>query len=183
MSAPKDDEEADLTTAVGLFHYAESYWLSGRALEAKRVDCTHPDAPVSFLYYHAIELLLKAYLRQQGMSPREMASKGYSHQTGALARQAEKLGLRLTEGVKEVVLLMEKTDAVIRSRYIKTGGLRRPRHDALDPTCESLRETVGQALRDAGHPIRRLPRTNGGAVAPLRLAIDGLPCSAKAGER
>lgn len=154
MSAPKKDEGADRTTPVGLFHYAESYWLSARALEAKRVKCTHPDEPVNFLFYHAVELLLKAYLRQQGMAPRVMASKPFSHNVGALARRAEELGLWLMDEDKEVMALMESSDAVIRSRYIQIGAFRRPTHGALDRTCKSLHETIGHALRAAGLPLR-----------------------------
>lgn len=155
MSASNNDEDAERTTPVGLFHYAESYWLSARALEAQRVKCTHPDEPVNFLFYHAVELLLKAYLRHHGMTPKVMASRPFSHNVGALARRAEELGLWLMDEDRDVVSYMEQSDAVIRSRYIKTGAFQRPTHGALDRTCKSLHETVGQVLRDAGHPIRK----------------------------
>jgi len=57
-----DDEHR--TNSVGLFHTAESYWRSAVALREAKVRATHPDNPIRLLYYHAIELYLKAFLRQ-----------------------------------------------------------------------------------------------------------------------
>ena len=46
----------DRTTALGLFNYARSYWRSAEQLLASKPDVSHPDAPILFLLYHAIEL-------------------------------------------------------------------------------------------------------------------------------
>ena len=54
------------TPPIGLFNYARSYWRSAEQLRASKPDVTHPDAPISFLFYHAIELYLKAFLRSAG---------------------------------------------------------------------------------------------------------------------
>ena len=61
------------TTAMGLFNYALSFWLSGAGLaRAKPRIVTHPDAPVTMLLCQAIELYLKSFLRLKGRSVQEL---------------------------------------------------------------------------------------------------------------
>ena len=57
------DEER--TNSMGLFNTAEAWRLSAMALQAQRVKSGHADQPVRFLYCHAVELYLKALLRQK----------------------------------------------------------------------------------------------------------------------
>lgn len=147
----KDDNER--TTSIGLFNYAESFWRSARVLNANRPKVTHPDEPVNFLYYHAIELYLKAFLRLHGHTPRELAGRKFGHDVGAISKRAVELGLFLADEDKEVLFVMESTDAVIRSRYIKVGHFRRPTHGALDRTCKSLRQSIGEALLEKGQSV------------------------------
>jgi hypothetical protein len=149
-------DEAARTTPIGLFHYANSYWMSARVLNANRPKVTHPDEPVNFLFYQAVELFLKAFLRLHGHSARELASRKFGHNFNALGERAEALGLFLMDEDHEVLHLMGTTDAVIRSRYIKTGSFRRPTHGALDRTCKSLWESVGSELKKQGFPVRGL---------------------------
>jgi hypothetical protein len=60
MSAEEiDEEEEKRTTTLGLFNFAESYWAAAEALDNAKLKSTHPSSPVSFLYYHAIELYQK----------------------------------------------------------------------------------------------------------------------------
>jgi HEPN domain-containing protein len=113
-------DEAARTTPIGLIHYANSYWMSARVLNANRPKVTHPDEPVNFLFYQAVELFLKAFLLLHGHSARELASRKFGHDFSALGERAEALGLFLMDEDKDVLLLMGTTDAVIRSRYIKT---------------------------------------------------------------
>ena len=61
MASTIDDDER--TNAVGLFNTARSYWRSAEYLNVANLSVTHPQAPVTFLFCHAIELYLKAYLR------------------------------------------------------------------------------------------------------------------------
>ena len=72
----------DRTNSIGLFNTAEAYWLSASKLAAAEVRHGFADLPVRTLYYHAIELYLKALLRQH-YSVDELQSKGRTH-TGAL---------------------------------------------------------------------------------------------------
>ena len=63
MIEPTDDDER--TNSLGLFNTAEAYRLSARALQTAKVRHGHADKPLRFLYYHALELYLKALLRQK----------------------------------------------------------------------------------------------------------------------
>lgn len=151
----EEDDEAERTTAIGLFNYAETYFHSARALEAAKVkNVTHRDEPINFLFFHAIELYLKSYLRLRGHSPKELASRNFGHNVGALARKAKAYELFLMDEDEMVLDYMENTDSVIRSRYLKTGAFTRPTHGALDRTCKSLRQTIGEELMKAGKPVR-----------------------------
>jgi hypothetical protein len=57
----------DRSTPLGLFNYARSYWQSAVLLHHARAKVTHPDAPVTLLLAHAIELYLKVFLRLRGV--------------------------------------------------------------------------------------------------------------------
>lgn len=155
MSKPEVDEEAEKrTTPLGLFNFAESYWIGAHALNDAKIKSTHSDSPVSFLYYHAIELYLKSFLRFHGHTVAELASRKFGHSSRQLKKRATQLGLTFDDEDAEVLRLMSKTDAVIRSRYLQTGFFRWPSPEALDRTCRSLRVSVGAALRDGGIHVR-----------------------------
>ena len=149
----KDDED-ERSRPVGFFNVAESYWRAAVALENAKLKSTHPGSPISFLYYHAIELYLKSFLRMHGHSAHELRGRHFGHRTCCLSERAGALGLYFDDEDLEVFSLMSTTDAVIRSRYIQTGYFHWPTTKALDRTCKSLRRSVGQALKKSGIPLR-----------------------------
>jgi hypothetical protein len=61
---PQTITEDERTSATGLWMFAESYRDAANHL-VQGCDLRH-DAPIYFLYTHAIELALKAYLRAKG---------------------------------------------------------------------------------------------------------------------
>ena len=145
-----DDNER--TNSMGLFNTAEAYWLSAHALAAAKVKAGHADSPVRTLYYHAIELYLKALLRQHyGVDD---LSKRFGHKIARMTAEAEKHGLFIMDEDREVFALMGDTDVVIRARYIRTGSGNFHALEGLDRTCKSLRESVGTLLRKAGVMVR-----------------------------
>jgi hypothetical protein len=73
----KSDEDSR-SNPLGFFNLAESYWSAAGALENAKLKTTHPNSPISFLYYHAIELYLKAFLRLHGHSAKELRSKKFT---------------------------------------------------------------------------------------------------------
>jgi hypothetical protein len=163
MSQPTND---DRTTALGLFNYARSYRSSGDYLLAAKLKVTHPSAPMSFLFYHSIELYLKAQLRSQNLSLAQL--KRIGHNIRALNAAATTAGLSLDDEDNEVIATISEDDNVIRSRYIQTGAFCMPEENALSRTCASLDQKVGAALLSAGVQIR--PDTS----IPPPIASDAL---------
>jgi hypothetical protein len=151
-SDPEITDE-DRTNEVGLFNTAESYWKSASALYEAKIKASHPLSPVLFLYYHAIELYLKAFLRGNGHSAKHLRSNKFGHRICCLTDRAAELGLRFMDEDKEVFSMMGTTDAVIRSRYIQIGAFSWPTPEALDRTCLSLRESIAKDLRVKGSII------------------------------
>jgi hypothetical protein len=149
-----NDDEDERSKPLGFFNMAESYWRAAVVLEKAKVKSTHSDSPISFLYYHAIELFLKSFLRMHGHSAKELRGKKFGHRTCCLSERAAALGLDFDDEDLEVFSLMANTDAVIRSRYIQTGYFRWPAPKALDCTCKSLRQSIGKALKKSGIPVR-----------------------------
>lgn len=116
------------------------------------VSATHPDAPINFLLYHAIELFLKSYLRAKGLSLSEVKSIG--HGLRDLATRAEEFGLELDQFDRQLINSIGPN--YMAARYIKVGFFSRPRHDDLWATCSWLFDSIGTELQHLGR-TRRLP--------------------------
>lgn len=142
----------DRTPPVGLFNYARSYWRSSEQLRGSKPDVSHPDAPILFLFYHAIELYLKAFLRGAGYDLAQL--KGIRHGITKAARAAHNEGLHLTSADFELLDLIDSDDNVIRVRYITTGAHTRPEDEELSEFCQYLDQSVGQRLIEGGHLVR-----------------------------
>jgi hypothetical protein len=149
-----DNGEDERNTPIGVFNYAESYWQAARALQQAKVPSTHPDPPISFLYYHAIELYLKSFLRVHGHTAKELRGKSFGHRVCCLRERSIQLGLVFKDSDVETFSLLATTDAIIRSRYIQTGSFYFITSDKLDGACVNLRESVGGALKGKGIHIR-----------------------------
>lgn len=144
----------DRTTAIGLYHYGRSYHDSARALDLAKVRTTHPHAPVSYLYFHAIELFLKAYLRAYGHSVRAL-EKEFRHDIKRIRERASVLNFQFMDEDLIVLGYMERTDVVMKSRYIRTGCFESPTVESLERTASSLRETTCITVREKSGVIVR----------------------------
>lgn len=174
MSTAKSRDEQ---TPPGFFMFADAYLESARALRANIPRVPHRDAPVAFLYYQAIELYLKAFLRLHKITTAALASRALGHKLGALGKRAEALGLPLKALDKLRLEFIEDTDAIENSRYIRVGMQQTLTHDRLDQLCRRLRQPIGEALMKDGWPVpplhpyakvgRRLP-TSATVPRPLR---------------
>jgi hypothetical protein len=149
----KDDE---LSNSMGLYNTAEAYRLSAMVLEDAKLNIGHAKLPVFFLYYHALELFLKALLRQKHSV--EAIRDNFGHKTKRLVKEAEVLGLVIRDEDRDLFSIMGGTDAVIIARYIRTGGLTKketwPTFEDLRRTCKSVRDGVGALLRKANVRVR-----------------------------
>jgi hypothetical protein len=151
--AALEADENERTTETGLFHYAVSYHgVADYVGKAESLRVTHPDAPREFLYVHAIELYLKAYLRNCGMTVQELRSIG--HRFLDLGAKFEQRGGFLMDEDKSVLTLIDANSTNIESRYIVAGYFHKASMEALVRTCISLRQTVGEALRASGRIVR-----------------------------
>ena len=159
----------DKTSARSYFDFAESFWLSASALREVQVkNAPNRAYPIFFLYYHAIELYLKAYLRAQGM-PADVLQSEFRHDAGKLSKYARKMGASIKPKEAGLFDLAGKANAAILVRY-QSGGYRLPSMSALERACKCLREITGQALSralacrclasapDAGRKVRRRSR-------------------------
>jgi hypothetical protein len=142
--------DEDRTNSMGLFNRAEAYRLSAMALENRQLRHVHE--PIEFLYCHSVELYLKALVRQKhGV---KKLQKKFSHNIGRLVRAAEKLGLNISQHDHELLAMMNDTDMMIESRYIRTGTKTRPTFAALRYTSKNVRDGVGSLLRQNGVMVR-----------------------------
>lgn len=152
----KKIKRSDNTSARSYFDFAESYWLSAAGLRELQVKGAPNRAyPIFFLYYHAIELYLKAYLRAHGLAVDHL-QKAFGHDTGKLSKRVRELGAPIK--LKEMGLfdIVGTANAAILSRY-QAGGYRLPPMSALERACRSLREIAGHAIEDGtGVPVPRL---------------------------
>lgn len=148
-------DEEERSTPLGFYNYAEAYWSAAAQLLSADLKSTHRDAPIRFLYYHAIELYLKSFLRFNSVRARDLRGRKFGHDVGVLSTTAAKLGLFFEDEDKEIFSLMASTDAQLRSRYLQIGFFNWPTIEGLERTCRSLRLSVGEALRSGGIPIRK----------------------------
>ena len=153
QEAGLDDDKR--TTAMGLFNFAHSYWCAAVVLQCTRMDATHPTSPRDYLYYHAIELYLKSYLRLQGFSVQKIVSIGHRH--AKLYCTAVEAGLGAQRTYQDVMSRIPKN--YLPSRYIKTGLYRVPSPDALWEVCRGLHDEIEPQVNAASgtHRIRVVP--------------------------
>ncbi|QRZ13756.1 HEPN domain-containing protein [Paracoccus methylovorus] len=128
----------DRTSAFGLFNFAHTYWVSAVELDKIRREVSHPDSPVQYLYYHAIELYLKAFLRFSGSSVLDLRSIG--HKLVRLYEASVGRGLPDDEETREVCRLVDSN--YISARYISAGYYTRATNKALWGVCRTLHDDI-----------------------------------------
>jgi hypothetical protein len=67
-----------------------------------------PDWAKYLLFYHALELALKAYLIQRGMTERQLGSKHFGHDLKLLVDEAVKRGLSLPHGCRDMIAALSE---------------------------------------------------------------------------
>lgn len=114
---------------------------------------THSDSPTEFLYWHSIELFLKAYLLADGMKLSELRKRKYGHNLTALTAEAKKRGLKLSSKDEELLSFMPTTEDMLDLRYLKVGVRTVPEFYEIKATCENLYRLVGRSLQQRGISI------------------------------
>ncbi len=140
---------------IGTFNYAHSFLGAAKALDRLEWEDreTHSDSPAEFLYWHSIELFLKAYLLLDGMELRKLRSRDYGHNITALATEAIKRGLILSDKDQELLSFMPSTEDMIDLRYLKVGVRTVPDFEEIEETCGNLYREVGLQIQKRGISI------------------------------
>jgi hypothetical protein len=145
------DSNDDRTSARGFYHYAQSFREAADALAGCDFRSTHPDQPRTFLYFHAIELFLKSYLRDAGLSVEDLRDIG--HRYGKLAEAFATHGGALLDEDMQLISLIGENGTWQRSRYIETGAFRTPTLDALSGVASRLAHAVCERLEPNHRPL------------------------------
>ena len=141
-------EENERTNEVGLFNRADAYLLCAKQLIENPPAHLRFDAPIDFLFFHAAELYLKSYLRQKGEDVEALKRFGHYHRL--MCKKAAGFGLNLSPQISDVFEFLDKTDAVIESRYIRTGFKQGIEMAALLAIVEEVRACVKKQHEMAG---------------------------------
>jgi hypothetical protein len=147
-------EKNDRKKLLGLFNFAEAYRDAADFLAVGHAKALPFHDPIRYLFYHSIELYLKTFLRQHGLTVAQIRELG--HGFAVLRDTCVGRGLWLAEEDCEVLELIAAKGNYIRSRYIETGTMRVATIEALSRTAASLAETVGGQLKADGLPIREI---------------------------
>jgi hypothetical protein len=148
----REPDDEGRTTSLGLFNAAEAYRHSAMSLHDRRLKIGHAESPVRLLYFHALELYLKALVRQKHTA--ETLKRRFRHNIENLLKESETLGLAVANQEREVLTMIAESNAVIDARYIRTGFKVLPTLEALNLTCDRIRQGVGRKLRENGVGVR-----------------------------
>ncbi len=112
----------------------------------------HPDAPVDFLYVHAIELFLKSYLR---LNKTVQELKDIGHKLRDLQEVCADLFPEGNTKLNEIMTLISENRINANSRYIYTGTYNNsPTHASLQELCNFLYDTIKPKMIEAGFSVR-----------------------------
>jgi HEPN domain-containing protein len=115
-------------------NFARQYFLAAEELSASK---SRVDDARYYLYFHATELLLKAYLRAHGREP-------WDHELSKPLQDCSDLGLRIDSedkyGLQNIVSLLESGNEEMGFRYftLKSGSI---------PEMGWTSEVVGQLMK------------------------------------
>ncbi|WP_092138952.1 hypothetical protein [Bradyrhizobium sp. NFR13] len=145
----REAEPTDRDPIIAVFLSGESFFKSAqylrKALDNKDLQLRF-QMPVYYLYSHALELTLKAFLRTKGLSSGKMRSREFGHKLQALWAACLKNGLRLHPVkealVAEIVELLDSSATDFEFRYVKVGFKTLPTLDGLEAAVADLIESV-----------------------------------------
>ncbi|WP_406853804.1 hypothetical protein ABEG18_14680 [Alsobacter sp. KACC 23698] len=151
---PKKRDEA----ARAWLHYGDAYFYDAALLHREeKPDRGFFNAPVAYLYFHAIELYLKSFLRHHGVSEEKLGSQKFGHQLAKLLKHCRKRGLPRIKRLEDICERAVLYDQPIRARYITTGWAVSPKLTAQHEACWKLRTLVARELEPVV-TINELPK-------------------------
>lgn len=196
MTGEPADNALDRRPPIAFLLSAESFLKTAihahQATEARTLKLRF-DAPIYYLYSHAIELTLKAYLRAKGVAAEELPTHKWGHSLSKLWSGCIERGLVLDSATHDAAVpVVDMLAPLARSyefRYVKVGFRgcrrsmrceRRPRCCRLQSSPQSLPQfrgrfrSVGEGPlveRRARAAVRQaLRRSGAGPPTPFRTA-------------
>jgi HEPN domain-containing protein len=111
-----------------------------------------PGNPTYLLYFHSVELQLKAFLLAAGTDGNELRKLG--HDIRELRAATKQRGLAVPTRVEELIAEMPKNGSVVDFRYFRSGLATRFVGSYLSNAVrEAFRETSDQAFKQASYPM------------------------------
>jgi hypothetical protein len=146
-------------SAVGFYNQAYSYWKAGDALRSANLQTPMAEMPIKFLYYQAIEVLLKSFLLANGYTISTIRND-FGHHVHQLLLECNRHGLVLNEANADVIRYIDEANEGMEARSHRNRLL--PNYDlvsALRDTIAELREIVCNHLIEKGPVGTRLRET------------------------
>ena len=142
------------TTPIGFIGKAEAYRAGAQLLarDLKGVGGWAGD-PTRYLYYHCIELYLKAALVSVGKTDRGLRRIGHSFSKLADACNCAGLGLSEPDDLA-VIDMIDADQNYIRARYHRVGFFRVATIQALDKTAHEVAYLTVMMVRRSGQQVR-----------------------------
>lgn len=149
--APAADaaDEIDRSPPMGVFLSGESFFDAGRHLQRACETAElrlRFDMPIYYLYRHALELTLKAFLRTKGVSGQRLASRAFGHQLQVSWDACVAEGLRsdpITDAfIADAILLLDPFATAYEFRYLKVGPATLPVLGAVESAVSDLMAIV-----------------------------------------
>jgi hypothetical protein len=157
-AVPDSEKPVVSETPLAWFNLAHAYLYDAATLHnAQKPSGGFYDHPERFLYFHSVELFLKAFLRLHGIEDEDLGRRPYSHNLTNLADEAERRGLLITRRVRLVCEAAGVYDKPTEARYVRTGRKTILPPHKLHEAARELQSRVGQALRDNGIKVRQPP--------------------------
>lgn len=142
------------TTPIGLFHYAHSYAASAICITEQEIDAVHPDAPIRFLFSHALELYLKSFLLLRGITMERLRSREFGHDLVKLAEEAQQHQLLISSTYLDQLAVANQQ---ILDRYIVVGVRRVLEPETLHSICKDFNQQIGGLIYSEAKIGRNLP--------------------------
>lgn len=149
-----DTEDRDRSPPIAIFLSGESFLQTAihahEAMEAKALKIRFM-MPVYYLYSHALELTLKAFLRESGVPSEELSKRKFGHNLINIWTECVARGMALDVPTQLEVIAVGKALAPYAAsyefRYVQTGAKTLPTLDAVRKAVEMLHAAVSPIVR------------------------------------
>lgn len=143
-----DNEEIKRISSLGLFRWGYSYLIAGNLLSRSNDDMIL--YPRLFMYAHAIELGLKAYIYEK------VGSLSKNHQLESHLKEAADCGLNYTDSFGSIVRTFNALNMdEHRIRYFKFGPMSFPNGQVLFSETNDFYTLLQSNIPDADRIVRR----------------------------